>query len=247
MWDFKFIHFGLTEFHCGSQSVHYREAGIPPSPVVANARIQVECRAVSLRGREGRVIAIFQVQSGTIEGLRQQGCTCANTQATAPQLLVVGILNVELLVLEQTYLIVHETGTYAMCRTKEPQWQVCRDDHRGRRMLIAQHLQGIAALHVNLTFQTGSSGIIKRLQRPIMIERSIVLSAHAGACPQQYEKKETKSSQEILSTLLVGIPGFEPGKTEPKPVVLPLHHIPILRPLLLKARQKYAFFMNRHA
>lgn len=42
----------------------------------------------------------------------------------------------------------------------------------------------------------------------------------------------------LVPSRLVGIPGFEPGKTEPKPVVLPLHHIPILSLLSLKARQR---------
>jgi hypothetical protein len=31
----------------------------------------------------------------------------------------------------------------------------------------------------------------------------------------------------LTSDLSVGIPGFEPGKTGPESVVLPLHHIPI--------------------
>ena len=29
-----------------------------------------------------------------------------------------------------------------------------------------------------------------------------------------------------LRLFCVGLPGFEPGQTEPKPVVLPLHHSP---------------------
>ena len=33
---------------------------------------------------------------------------------------------------------------------------------------------------------------------------------------------------------LVGLPGFEPGQTEPKPVVLPLHHSPIIGAFLEK-------------
>ena len=32
----------------------------------------------------------------------------------------------------------------------------------------------------------------------------------------------------ILRFLCVVLPGFEPGQTEPKPVVLPLHHKTIL-------------------
>ena len=36
----------------------------------------------------------------------------------------------------------------------------------------------------------------------------------------------------------VGLPGFEPGKTEPKPVVLPLHHSPIIKCFLLKSGAK---------
>ena len=31
----------------------------------------------------------------------------------------------------------------------------------------------------------------------------------------------------LISGLFVGIPGFEPGKTGPESVVLPLHHIPL--------------------
>ena len=32
----------------------------------------------------------------------------------------------------------------------------------------------------------------------------------------------------FMSLFRVGLPGFEPGQTEPKPVVLPLHHSPII-------------------
>ena len=37
--------------------------------------------------------------------------------------------------------------------------------------------------------------------------------------------------------IVVGLPGFEPGQTEPKPVVLPLHHSPNMR-LSVKKRCK---------
>ena len=36
-----------------------------------------------------------------------------------------------------------------------------------------------------------------------------------------------KSRQRRLTAQAVEIPGFEPGQTEPKSVVLPLHHISI--------------------
>ena len=42
----------------------------------------------------------------------------------------------------------------------------------------------------------------------------------------------------FFALLSVGLPGFEPGKTEPKPVVLPLHHSPIIRCFLLKSGAK---------
>ena len=36
-----------------------------------------------------------------------------------------------------------------------------------------------------------------------------------------------KKLQDVVSqSFSVGLPGFEPGQTEPKPVVLPLHHSP---------------------
>ena len=41
--------------------------------------------------------------------------------------------------------------------------------------------------------------------------------------------------------LCVGLPGFEPGQTEPKPVVLPLHHSPIIRAFLEKRCKGNAF------
>ena len=37
---------------------------------------------------------------------------------------------------------------------------------------------------------------------------------------------------------IVVLPGFEPGQTEPKPVVLPLHHRTILMCSLLKSDAK---------
>ena len=40
---------------------------------------------------------------------------------------------------------------------------------------------------------------------------------------------------------LVGLPRFELGQTEPKPVVLPLHHSPIIMCFPWKAVQRYVF------
>lgn len=44
------------------------------------------------------------------------------------------------------------------------------------------------------------------------------------------------------SPLRVEIPGFEPGQTEPKSVVLPLHHISITCILEECRLQRYCFF-----
>ena len=41
----------------------------------------------------------------------------------------------------------------------------------------------------------------------------------------------------------VGLPGFEPGQTEPKPVVLPLHHSPNLL-LSFEMRGKDTIFLR---
>ena len=40
---------------------------------------------------------------------------------------------------------------------------------------------------------------------------------------------------------IVGLPRFELGQTEPKPVVLPLHHSPIIMCFPWKAVQRYVF------
>ena len=50
--------------------------------------------------------------------------------------------------------------------------------------------------------------------------------------------KTKKDESEDSSLLLVGLPGFEPGQTEPKPVVLPLHHSPIIMCFPRKAMQR---------
>ena len=39
----------------------------------------------------------------------------------------------------------------------------------------------------------------------------------------RYKKRDSN----FESLFVVGLPGFEPRQTEPKPVVLPLHHKPI--------------------
>ena len=46
---------------------------------------------------------------------------------------------------------------------------------------------------------------------------------------------------------LVGLPRFELGQTEPKPVVLPLHHSPILIPLSFgkRCKDKHIFGNNQ--
>ena len=47
----------------------------------------------------------------------------------------------------------------------------------------------------------------------------------------------------LLRLPCVGLPGFEPGQTEPKPVVLPLHHSPNLL-LSFEMRGKDTIFLR---
>ncbi len=42
-----------------------------------------------------------------------------------------------------------------------------------------------------------------------------------------YKNKKRQTSNQTDLSFLVGLPGFEPGQTEPKTVVLPLHNNPI--------------------
>ena len=51
-------------------------------------------------------------------------------------------------------------------------------------------------------------------------------------------KQKLRHSRRTSEPLFVGLPGFEPGQTEPKPVVLPLHHSPNFRRFLLKSGAK---------
>ena len=52
------------------------------------------------------------------------------------------------------------------------------------------------------------------------------------------EKYTTKKSVSFETDFFVVLPGFEPGQTEPKPVVLPLHHRTILIVLSFEERCK---------
>ena len=54
------------------------------------------------------------------------------------------------------------------------------------------------------------------------------------------KKREQTGNPHSFSLVLVGLPGFEPGKAGPESAVLPLHHSPIVS--LLKAVQRYIFF-----
>ena len=59
-------------------------------------------------------------------------------------------------------------------------------------------------------------------------------------------QSQSKASNPILllsRSLFVVLPGFEPGQTEPKPVVLPLHHRTILICSLLKSSAKLVQFV----
>ena len=52
--------------------------------------------------------------------------------------------------------------------------------------------------------------------------------------PLSYQQKKSAFEADFF----VVLPGFEPGQTEPKPVVLPLHHRTILMRPLLKSDAK---------
>ena len=54
-----------------------------------------------------------------------------------------------------------------------------------------------------------------------------------------YQLKKPVSDRLIVQ---VGISGFEPEQTEPKSVVLPLHHISIWLPFLILGLQRYECF-----
>ena len=54
---------------------------------------------------------------------------------------------------------------------------------------------------------------------------------------------QIKKSVLERTDFFVVLPGFEPGQTEPKPVVLPLHHRTILICSLLKSSAKLVQFV----
>ena len=55
---------------------------------------------------------------------------------------------------------------------------------------------------------------------------------------REVNEKKNPGIIEISGFFVVGRLGFEPGMTEPKPVVLPLHH----RPIAIKRVQRYKDF-----
>ena len=52
-----------------------------------------------------------------------------------------------------------------------------------------------------------------------------------------------KPHNNVAGLFCVGLPGFEPGQTEPKPVVLPLHHSPIISTFLRKRCKDTCFIL----
>ncbi len=66
--------------------------------------------------------------------------------------MVVGVLSIELFVLKKTDFIVYESSSHAMRRADHPKGNVGRDNHGGRSVGVAQHLQGVAAVNVQLSF-----------------------------------------------------------------------------------------------
>ena len=57
------------------------------------------------------------------------------------------------------------------------------------------------------------------------------------------DRKQKRRKLSFPPFLLVGLPGFEPGQTEPKPVVLPLHHSPIISAFLEKRCKDRGFII----
>ena len=151
------------------------EAGIPLAAVVAQPGIEVAGRTAGLAGGEGWVAGVNDVEAATVEVFREKAYAHAPAEPAAPQRMVVGILQVELLVREKTYLVVDETSTHAMPATYEPQRQVGSESHGGGGVGVAQHLHGIDALDVYLAVEAAGGRVVECLQHPVVVEGSICL------------------------------------------------------------------------
>ena len=75
----------------------------------------------------------------------------------------------------------------------------------------------------------------KKLLTPELVSRFFV------SVSENNEKAPKPVRLGAFQLFFVGLPRFELGQTEPKPVVLPLHHSPIITCFPWKAVQRYVF------
>ena len=79
---------------------------------------------------------------------------------------------------EHTDIIVHDLRAYAMISTQELKGQIRRKKHRLWIMLKTHQRHIIIHHHVHFILFTSSGRIIRRLHRPVVTERRIILCLH---------------------------------------------------------------------
>ena len=151
--------------------------------LIINTCRQVKSRSIIVCLRESRVRRILQIQFRALKLLAQQTRLHTNTQRTTQQGLPICILCNQSLMLEQTYLVIHNLQTHAMHLIKHYKRHITRDIHCTRVMLKACQRHGISTYNVDFHLLACSSRIKRRLHRPVVTERWFLL------CPDYYQKE----------------------------------------------------------
>ena len=100
----------------------------------------------------------------------------------------------------------------------------------GVREAYQRYQQAIYTIIDLFNFSLGIIFIMKGCQKQCL--KQFVIQSVAKDLGDTFINEDTnneRAPQTMFAGLFrVGLPGFEPGQTEPKPVVLPLHHNPII-------------------
>ena len=152
-----------------------RQADIPVTLLVIESGTEVEAGTRRLGLGKGRVGRLLQIDTGAVERLANETALQTNAEGAAKEPLLIGILKAYFLMGEEADDIVHHLHAGAVVGLDEVKGHVGTDEHCLGIVFKARQRHVVGTADVQLRILAGCRRIKRRLRRPVMAERRIVL------------------------------------------------------------------------
>ena len=163
-----------------------RKSHIPVAMQIVESGSRIKSATLHFGCGECRVARFSGIHFATIETLAQESGLQTHAHRSSEEFGLVGILQVESLMGEESYLVVHHRSTHAVIILQRIERQVGCQIHGSRIMFESGHIQCVSSRYVEFCLLTHCRRIVGWFHVEIMTEGRIILcSGNEHSCQQK--------------------------------------------------------------